>query len=317
MDTDELRLSEALDAIARQPTPPAFTGESVLAGQRARRRRHLTLAAAAVGVSVLAPLAVGKVHQPEPSRPSSRLQLIAALTATDQVSYHIHLVNTGQFLTSPRGERVDDFTGVYDPTRRIGAGVNHHHLSFPDNPSRERGGTWDMELRFIGDTMYTQPRLPGVKKTLPWMKDRGSFRDAVSIAGGAPEWGPWDGASPGGDSLLTSLKTRGSVTLTGTQGTGASAVDTYTFSYDRPDDGAFAAEHVTGTVDVHHDSGLIARFTVQTTAAGHIEQVTIRWTITVTLSDYGLPVNVVPPADVVERGQRYTGATPTAAPATP
>ena len=315
MDTDELRLSEALDAIAHLPTAPAFTGESVLACRRARRRRHLTLAAAAAGVGVLASLGVWKVHQPATPAASSRLRLIAALTATDQVSYRLHLVSTGQFLTSPQGERSDDFTGVFDPTRRLGAGVYQHRLSFPGHPSQDGGA--DLEYRFIGDTMYSRLDPRSTTQSQPWTKEPHSFGDAVAIAGDVPQWGPWDGPSPGADSLLTTVRNRGSVTLTGTQGTGASALDTYTFSYDRPEDAAFAAEHITGTVDVHHDSGLIARFTMQTTSIGHIEQVTVHWVFTVTLSDYGLPVEVVPPSAAIERSMPPTGITLTDEPVVP
>ena len=315
MDTDELRLNQALDAIAHLPAAPPFTGDSVLACRRARRRRRLTVATAAAGVGVLASLGVWKVHQPATSAASSRLQLIAALTATDQVSYRIHLVSTGQFLTSPQGERSDDFTGVFDPTRRLGAGVYQHRLSFPGRPSED--GEVDLEYRFIGDSMYSRLDPRSAPASARWTKEPRSFGDAVSIAADVPEWGPWDGASPGADSLLTTLRTRGSVALTGTQGTGPSALDTYTFSYDRPDDTSFAAEHITGTVDVHHDSGLIARFTVQTTSTGHIEQVTVHWVFTITLSDYGLPVEVVPPSDAIERPSPPTGTTLTDEPATP
>jgi hypothetical protein len=234
-----------------------------------------------------------------PTDASPKLRLIAALTTTDQTSYRLQQSLRGTILDRKDLQPISSrFDGVFDPARSLTSGV----IS-----SQSATGLW-VEVRRVGNTWYVHD----LRGRRPWTAT--GKVDALT-AGSPTEWSPWTGKSAGAGGLLSVLRDRGTVSLAATTGSGAAAVDIYAFAYDRPDDGTFAAEHVTGTISVHRESNLIARFAIGTTTTGHIEQVTIRWRFTATLSDYGLPVQVQVPAGAVGTGSATTR--PPGTPATP
>jgi hypothetical protein len=112
---------------------------------------------------------------------SPQARLVAAMTTSAQLSYRLHLVNTSitpghqMTPTSPPRDLINwyaDYTGVYDPATRSGAGVNVIRLQSGtlDNPSSYGKSDGYIQVRIVGDNYYV--RFPGNGR--PWFTGRGT-----------------------------------------------------------------------------------------------------------------------------------------------
>jgi hypothetical protein len=234
---------------------------------------------------------------------SPRVQLVAAMITSAQLSYRLHLVNTSTLPghrgtpTSPRRALITyyaDYTGVYNPRTSSGAGVNinRQQSGTLGNPRFYGKVDGHMQVRIIGGHYYT--RFSG--KDQPWMTGRGTLVQALVLNGGRA-WSPTNGASADPAVLLGALRHLGSVKFAGKSGTGAQAVDTYDFRYHIAGDGSVKAHQLTGTIVVHGKSNLIAKITMQTRVTTAQPQLGDRGLLTfrtvMTFSDYGVPVSSV------------------------
>jgi hypothetical protein len=305
------------------------------AAQKYRRRARFRLAASAAGAAgIAAAVAVGlTVASPGPSavRPGSgaaradgqdasspQTRLVAAMTSSAQLSYRLHLINTSttpDHRTTPTSPPRDliiwyaDYTGVYDPATRLGAGINTIRLQSGtfDNPGSYGQADGYMQVRIVGDNYYT--RFSGNNE--PWRTAPGTLVQALVLNGGRA-WAPTDGASADPAVLLAAVRQLGSVTFVGQSGSGAQALDVYKFSYDIAGDGSVEAHQLTGTITVHDQSNLIAEITMQTTVTGASSQVaeagSTTFTTVMTFSDYGVLVRVQAPAGAVLEKSPASGA---------
>ncbi len=243
---------------------------------------------------------------------------MAAMTTSAQLSYRLHLVNTSitpdhrMTASAPPRDLINwyaDYTGVYDPATRSGAGVNisRQQSGTLDNPDSYGKADGSMQVRFIGDNYYTQFSGTGE----PWYAGRGTLVQALVLNGGRA-WAPTDGASADPAVLLAAVRHLGSITLVGKSGSGAQALDTYNFSYDIAGDSSVKPHLLTGTIVVHDQSNLIAEITMQTTVTGANPQIAdAGWTTfktVMTFSDYGVAVSVQVPTGAVRRTSKLAPA---------
>lgn len=298
------------------------------AARQHRRRARLRLAVSAAGsVGIAAAVAVGLTvasHGPGAVQTGSsaakavghgasspQARLVAAMTTSAQLSYRLHLINTSilpghqMTPTSPPRDLINwyaDYTGVYDPATRSGAGINTTRLQSGtlSNPSSYGKADGYIRVRIIGENYYTQFSGSGE----PWRTSRGTLVQALVLNGGRA-WAPTDGASADPAVMLAAARHLGSVTFVGKSGSGAQAVDAYTFSYDIAGDGSVKPHRLTGTITVHDQSNLIAEITMQTTVTGAHPQLAdggqTTFKTVMTFSDYGVPVSVQVPTGTVER----------------
>jgi hypothetical protein len=156
-----------------------------------------------------------------------------------------------------------------------------------------------MRVRIVGDNYYVQPG-DGQR----WYSGRGSLVQALVLNGGRP-WSPTEGASADPAILLAVVRHLGTVTFAGSSGSGASELDTYDYRYNIAGDDSVKAHQLTGTIEVHAKSNLIAEITMKTTVTGANPQVADGdWTTfstVMTFSDYGVPVTAQVPSGAVER----------------
>jgi hypothetical protein len=288
-----------------------------------RQRTRLRLATSATGVAgVAAAVAIsltGASPGPHVVRPgaaasgsrapsSPQVRLIAAMTTSAQLSYRLHLVNTAttpehqMTPTSPPRDLVNwyaDYTGVYDPATRLGAGVNIIRLQSGTlaSPSTYGKAVGSMQVRIVGDKYYVEPG-DGQR----WYSGRGSLVQALVLNGGRA-WAPTEGASADPAILLAVVRQLGTVTFAGSSGSGAGELDTYDFSYDIAGDSSVKPHLLTGTIEVHGQSNLIAGISMETTVTGANPQLAdgdlTTFKTDMTFSDYGVPVSVQAPTGVV------------------
>jgi hypothetical protein len=309
-DIETLLVSSMRTQVADLPAPPPELVARAI--HRHRRRvaiRRTALSAGALGVvaglavtSTLTatgnrPAGVSTQAAPKgftasPSAPSSpKLQLMAALTATEQTSYLLDQTVMG---TYPQRR---DLPPIY---KRLTAQVDLRRHLLEGSFALDQADPLS-EVRVIGDDLYTRfPSNGGGSE--PWTNEPGgqtALRDLLSS--GWNDFAPWDGFSSDASALLQALHSDGIVQFVHSSGVGPAALDTYSFSYDLPDNDIYAARGVIGTVTVHRQSQLIDRVDAGTTSTGHVEQSTIHWHATTTFSDYGVRVNVAPPTGPVDR----------------
>ena len=299
--------------------------------QRTRVRRAASVtgtagiaAAMAIGVTVASsgPGAVrtgpGAAKAGSQAASSPQARLVAAMTTSAQLSYRLHLVNTsilpGHQMT-PASQPRDlinwyaDYTGVYDPRTRSGAGVDvmRQESGTGTDPSLYGKVDGRIQVRIVGANYYT--RFSGNGE--PWFTGRGTMVQALVLNGGRA-WAPTDGASADPAVLLAAVRHLGSITLVGKSGSGAQALDTYKFSYDIAGDSSVKPHLLTGTIVVHDQSNLIAEITMQTTVTGANPQIADAGLTTfktvMTFSDYGVAVSVQVPAGAVQRTSKLAPA---------
>jgi len=253
---------------------------------------------------------------------TQQARLLAAMIASAKLSYRLRLVNTSTLPghqgtpTSPPRDLITwyaDYTGVYDPATRLGAGISINReqsgtLADPSSYGKADGFT---EVRLIGDKYYY--RFSGSGET--WFTGRGTLVQALVLNGGRA-WAPTDGASADPAVLLAVARRLGTVTFVGKSGSGDKALDTYTFSYGIAGDGSVKPHQLTGTITVHDQSNLIDEITMQTTVTGANPQIADSGQLTfktvLAFSDYGVPVRVQAPTGAVPQGSKASSATSTA-----
>ena len=297
------------------------------AARRNRQHTRLRLATSATGIAgVAAAVAIsltGGSPSPHVVRPgppgggqapaSPQVRLIAAMTTSAQLSYRLHLVNTAttpEHQMTPTSRPRDlvnwyaDYTGVYDPATRLGAGVNTIRLQSGTlaSPSTYGKAVGSMQVRIVGHKYYVQPG-----NGQRWYSGRGSLLQALVLNGGRA-WAPTEGASADPAILLAVVRQLGTVTFVGSSGSGASELDTYDFSYDITGDSSVKPHQLTGTIEVHGQSNLIAEISMETTVTGANPQVAdgdlTTFKTDMTFSDYGVPVSVQVPAGAVRQNSK-------------
>jgi hypothetical protein len=190
-----------------------------------------------------------------------------------------------------------DYTGVYDPRTRSGAGVDimRRQSGTGTDPSLYGKADGRTQVRIVGGHYYT--RFSGNGE--PWYTGRGTVVQALVLNGGRA-WAPTDGASADPAVLLAAVRRLGSVTFVGKSGSGAQALDTYDFRYNIAGDASVKPHRLTGTIVVHDQSNLIATITMQTSVTGANPKIAdggrMTFTTVMTFSDYGVPVSVQAPA---------------------
>jgi hypothetical protein len=284
------------------------------AAKRHRQRTKIRLAASVTGTAgIAAAVAIGltvassgpgavrtgpgaaKAGGQAASSPQARL--MAAMTASAQLSYRLHLVNTSMM----PGRLINwyaDYTGVYDPRTRSGAGVDiiRGQYKLGTDPSLHGKVETRIQVRIVGDNYYTGwgngTRFTG----------RGTLVQALVLNGGRA-WAPTDGASADPAVLLAAVRRLGSVKFAGKSGSGARALDTYNFRYNIAGDASVKPHWLTGTIVVHDQSDLIAKITMQTIVTGAHPQIAdsgwLTFKTVMTFSDYGVPVSVQAPTGAV------------------
>jgi hypothetical protein len=240
---------------------------------------------------------------------SPQARLVAAMITSAQLSYRLHLVNTsilpGHRMTPGPQPRdlinwYADYTGVYDPGTRSGAGVSiiRRPSGTGTDPSLYGKADGYIQVRIVGGNYYTRASGNGE----PWYTGQGTLVQALVLNGGRA-WAPTDGASADPAVLLAAARHLGSVTFAGQSGTGARALDAYTFSYNIAGDASVKPHRLTGTIVVHDQSNLIAKITMQTSVTGANPQIADGgWTTfktVMTFSGYGVPVSVHAPSGAV------------------
>jgi len=169
----------------------------------------------------------------------------------------------------------DAFQGALDPARATGYLTAH-------------GG--HLDVRIINGEYYL------CRGGTTWVKTGRSMTSVIPL-GPTQEVVAELNADP--SVLLTKFRTLGNVTQSGRSGSGADAVDTYTFSYPVTADESRAAHTIAGTVTVGVDSGMIRSVVQDTTLTGANPEIADREPVsfrtTVELSDYNTPVTVEQP----------------------
>ena len=319
---DLLAASMREEVVGLTPAPDLVARAARRHRQRTRIRRAASVtgtagiaAAVAIGVTVASsgPGAVrtgpGAAKAGGQAASSPQARLVAAMTTSAQLSYRLHLVNTsilpGHQMT-PTSQPRDlinwyaDYTGVYDPRTRSGAGVNimRRQSGTGTDPSLYGKVDGRIQVRIVGANYYT--RFSGNGE--PWFTGRGTLVQALVLNGGRA-WAPTDRASADPAVLLAAVRRLGSVTSAGKSGSGAQALDTYTFRYNIAGDASLKPHRLTGTIVVHDQSDLIAKITMQTSVTGASPQIAdggpLTFKTVMTFSDYGVPVSVQAPAGAV------------------
>ena len=303
------------------------------AARRHRQRTRIRLAASVTGTAgIAAAVAIGltvassgpgavrtgpgaaKAGGQAANSPQARL--VAAMTTSAQLSYRLHLVNTsilpGHQMT-PTSQPRDlinwyaDYTGVYDPRTRSGAGVDIIRTQYKLGSVPDPKLDGRIQVRIVGDNYYT-----GWVNGKPRFTGRGSLVQALVLNGGRA-WAPTDGASADPAVLLAAVRRLGSVKFAGKSGSGARALDTYNFRYNIAGDASVKPHRLTGTIVVHDQSDLIATITMQTIVTGAHPQIAdsgwLTFKTVMTFSDYGVPVSVQAPAGA-GGFKRYFGVDP-------
>jgi hypothetical protein len=282
------------------------------AAKRHRQRTRIRLAASVTGTAgIAAAVAIGltvassgpgavrtgpgaaKAGGQAASSPQARL--VAAMTASAQLSYRLHLVNTS-IMPGRLINWYADYTGVYDPRTRSGAGVNilRRQSGTGTGPNLYSKVEGRIQVRIVGDNYYTR-----WANGESWDTGRGTLVQALVLNGGRA-WAPTDGASADPAVLLAAVRRLGSVKFAGKSGSGARALDTYNFRYNIAGDASVKPHRLTGTIVVHDQSDLIATITMQTSVTGAHPQIAdggrFTFKTVMTFSDYGVPVSVQAPA---------------------
>ena len=315
---DLLATSMREEVVGLTPAPGLVARAARRHRQRTRVRRAASVtgtagiaAAVAIGLTVVSssPGAVrtgpGAAKSGRQGASSPQARLVAAMTTSAQLSYRLHLINTAKLpghQMTPTSQSRDlinwyaDYTGVYDPRTRSGAGVNimRQQSGTLTDPSLYGKVDGYMQVRMFGDSYYI--RYSGNGEA--WYTSRGTLVQALVLNGGRA-WAPTDGASADPAVLLATVRRLGTVKFGGTTGSGAQALDTYSFRYNIAGDASVRPHRLSGTIVVHDQSNLIATITMQTSVTGANPQIAdggrMTFTTVLAFSDYGVPVSVQVP----------------------
>jgi hypothetical protein len=293
MNTLDERLANRLhDMIDGEPDSAPPVGALLDRGRRARRRRTSTLvsgtfallALGAVGVAtaVTAPASDRPGVTAEATRPGSaapEMELASAVTASENLSYRMRLTNSG-----PGGLT---YEGAFDPRTDTG------YVRAPQDDST-------MVELLINGTRYTGGELPpggklpagseGLTEKFGRYGEHPGKYDRLSLYDGGD--GVLGAASADPAALFAALKSA-NATITG------NADGTLHFAFATMEEKGSTS--TAGDVTLDRD-GRIATVTLtvtwQSTEKGRLDQGTVRSKLE--LFDYGVPVTVERPADVVK-----------------
>jgi hypothetical protein len=279
--SDEKELSAALHDLAdrEEPVTPPVDG-LLRRGRRARLSRYartatLTAAAGALITGVaLIPQAAQKSPEPVP--------LALAAQNTAKTSFQV---------------RFDIDHSVFGETREVGKYDPVHDRGYLDRP----GILFDQ--RQIGSDCYlsrelTDPPRPGKE----WFRAPGECWNPSD----APETeGAGATGSPG--ELLAQLKQAGKTSYVGRTGEGSHAIDTYRFRYQHLDEYDWIVRK-TGTVDIDVSTQRIIKvsYRIQSRTEKTSDKTsdggwTVPADVVIRLDDFGTPVKVTAPSDIVPR----------------
>jgi hypothetical protein len=281
MNDLDAQLSERLHELAGGEPGSAAPTQRLL--QRGRRARHRRAALAGTSLAVLAAGAVTAVavatHSPTPAvtadRPPAataatpRLELAAAVANSENISYRLK-ITAGGSKADPDGWGTAE--GAYDPATSTG----YLNSSQPDGP-----GVYYQRL--INGKLYL-----GSNGSKTWKQEpsNGTFEYGDALGGAV-------GASADPQELFKALRQEGGkITQTG--------AGTYHFEVALKGDSAIKSGTLVGDVTVDADKR-IAKVTYERTTQAEKDGQALTSTsvLTVELSDYGTPVQVEKPADVI------------------
>jgi hypothetical protein len=268
---DATMLAYRLHALADNDDPGAPPTDLLLRrGRRSRAARTTTLATAGVAAVALGavaaatlpstgPAAQRSAASPPPPTPAP-LTLAAQHTAAASFRFDMRVTTVGTSSTA-------GLTGAYDPVNRRG------YLKTVGKARVKLA-----EQRRIGDRCYVLPA-PGSR----WVSTQCGPGDSLGTSAGLT-------TDPAG--VLAQLKANGSATYVGRTGSGATAVDTWQFTYTVPTGKASVGFTETGTATVDVATNQVAtvafRFTPDRPKST-VEEITYRY------SGYGERVEVTAP----------------------
>jgi hypothetical protein len=273
MSVNTEELSAALGRLAERDPVSSAPVDLVVGKARRARRTHTTIAIGAVTAVVL--VAVGGISwtvnkdgtSGVVAADSPDMRLAAAALATAQTSYRFSL----SFTIDGRDTSLAE--GAYDP-----AG--------PTGYLRDTGSDQSaIEQRVIEGDWYTGTGIEG--QPLSWRKMPAGFTGFALQSGTDLTVDPSE--------LLQTYANLGTVTHTGRSGSGAAAVDTYSFSYAAPDQ---YNGPMSGTVEVGVNSGMIKKIIWRSQVVPRPEDGNMPawwYTKTVEFADYGIEVHVERP----------------------
>jgi hypothetical protein len=277
---DEMWLSSAMHGLAERDDVPSAPIEQLLRrAHRARQRRSASAVATPLMVGTLAASA-GVLISNNLGQPTDLAPVPVALAAesTAETSFHFRVSMIGT--TTAGSPSVVTQDGGYDPVNEVG------YIE-----SRTAEGTY--EERHIRHRCYLRDRVSEQWERHPEpCKEFDAFNLAAGQALGK-------GSDP--KAMLEQLKSLGSVRYLGRNGTGASALDTYSFSYDGPMHAGVPnlgrpAVRFTGTVKIAVHDQLITEVRYTRTAAADHKAVGAMTTVVIRLDSFGTPVTVPVPA---------------------
>ncbi|MEV6965065.1 hypothetical protein AB0M47_08095 [Hamadaea sp. NPDC051192] len=284
----EEQLADRLHELAEVPPSAAPTGRLLERGRRARHRRAAVTSASLAAVVALGVVGVVAATSGTPDRPAAtasaadpRLELVAAVTKSENISYRLRLTTA-----TPSGQSLMTYEGAFDPRTATG------YVRAPQDDSIMVELLID-GTRYMGAERPQSP-LPADKgpgeKYGRYGQYPGKF-DHLSIYGDADT--VVGAAAPDPAALFKALKALDATVTRKPDGS-------VHFEYAAQSDKGLTTTSTSGDVTFDAD-GRVAKiamtFQWQTTAKGRLQSGTV--VSTLQLSDYGLSVQVKRPADVV------------------
>lgn len=289
MTDEERALSAALGDLAgfsSTGSPPVST---LLSRGRRRRRARATFActATAAGIGVAASLAAsgtgagsgyGGAHPAAvgtaPGSGTTPITLALAAEQTDAESFHFTVISKS---TAPKadggGTRTASGEGAYDPSTRHGY-------------TKSTGGGVTAETIRIGDTCYAQP-VAGAS----WLVER------CVESSGSPTLAD---LTQDPAAALKQLESDGRASYVGRSGTGSGAVDTWKFTITQETQSSASrlvlGYTATGTATVGAADGHVHAIDFTVTLAPNRIEVQGGGHVSITFSEFGVPVDVAAPA---------------------
>ncbi|NUO60558.1 MAG: hypothetical protein HOV78_28150 [Hamadaea sp.] len=284
----EEQLTDRLHELAEVPPSAAPTGRLLERGRRARHRRAAVTSASLAAVVALGVVGVVAATAGTPDRPAAtasaadpRLELVAAVTKSENISYRMRLTTA-----AASGQSLTTYEGAFDPTTDTG------YVRAPQDDSV-------MVELLINGTRY----IGGERPESPLPADKGAG-ETYGRYGQYP--GKYDHLSIYGDSdtvvgavapdpaaLFKALKAHDATVTRQPDGS-------VHFAYAESSDKGLTSTNTSGDVTFDADgrvAKVVMTFHWQTTVKGRFQSGTV--VSTLQLSDYGLAVQVQRPADVV------------------
>ncbi|NUR71053.1 MAG: hypothetical protein HOU81_09540 [Hamadaea sp.] len=287
--SDMEQLTHRLQELADVAPSDAPTGRLLERGRRARHRRAAVTSASLAAVVALGTVGgVAVATSGTPDRPAAtasatdpRLELVAAVTKSENISYRMRLTTATE-----SGQSLMTYEGAFDPRTATG------YVRAPQDDSV-------MVELLINGTRYIGGERP--ESPLPSDKGLGETYGRYGVYPGKYDhlsiYGDQDtvegAAAPDPAALFKALKAVGATVTRKPDGT-------VHFAYAQPSDNGLTTANASGDVTFDADGrvAMVAmRVQWQSTVKGKLQSGTVLSTMQ--LSDYGLPVQVKRPTDVV------------------